>query len=137
MRAMFSGICLALWVLPASAQSYLAVNRLDVVPMTQDTFEVIESRGAGASAIWCAAADYTIWAGRDGPRKRLYVLTPRGPSRTRAGATAVAYTLTPDDRLRNTPPSYSVSVRREGENLAVFHAHNFCDVFIDELLDRF
>ena len=123
MRALLPVLFATLWTLPALGQSYLAINRLDVVPLTR--------------GIWCAAADYTRRTGRDGPQKRLYVMTPRGPSKTRPGATAVAYTLAPDERLKNTPASYSVSVRREGENLPVHHAYNFCDVIVDDLLDRF
>ncbi|WP_300031747.1 hypothetical protein [uncultured Roseobacter sp.] len=137
MRSIFFTCALAVAAGPLAAQPYLAKNRLVVNPLSGQTFEVIESRGAGATDIWCAAADYTRRAGLDGARKRLFVLSPLGPSKTQAGAKAVAYTLAPDERLLNTAPSYSVSVRREGENLSVGHAYKFCDVFIDDLLDRF
>ena len=52
------------------AETFRAVNRLYVVPVTPDTFEVIEDRGAGARGIWCAAADYVRTIGRDSTRKR-------------------------------------------------------------------
>ncbi|MBW4707756.1 hypothetical protein KX928_08145 [Roseobacter sp. YSTF-M11] len=120
-----------------AAQPFRAVNRLYVYPLTADTFEVIEDRGAGARGIWCAASDYTKSAGRDGPRKRMYILEPRRPSKTVPGRNGVVFTLNPDERLRNTPSSYSVSVNRKGENLPVGHAYLFCDAIIDDLFDRF
>ncbi|MGC3936448.1 hypothetical protein ACOTTU_01435 [Roseobacter sp. EG26] len=120
-----------------AAQPFRAVNRLFVYPLSADTFEVIEDRGVGARGIWCAAADYTKAAGLDGARKRMYILEPRGPSKTVQGRMGVVYTLNPDDALRNTPTSYSVSVKRVGENLPVGHAYLFCEAFIEELFDRF
>ncbi|WP_298842626.1 hypothetical protein [uncultured Roseobacter sp.] len=137
MRALVLGCILTVLAMPVTARFYLTINRLEVNEMSANTFEVIESRGAGARDIWCAAADYTQRTGRDGPRKRLYILTPRGPSQTVPGETGVGFTLAPDDALKNTPPSYSVSVRRKGENLPVHHAHQFCDVAVDDFLDRF
>lgn len=120
-----------------AAQSYLAVNRLNVVPMNPDDFEVIEDRGAGARQIWCAAADYVQAIGRDRPRLRMYVKEVRGNSRTVPNRKGVVFTINPDDKLKNTPPSYSVTVTNLGENLPVGHARDFCDAFIDDLFDRF
>lgn len=133
-------ICAAASVFAASAvwaQTYRAVNRLYVKPLGSDTFEVFEDRGAGARGIWCAAADYTKSIGRDRKGQRMFILEPRGPSKTTPNQTAVVFTLKPNEALRNTAPSYSVSVRRVGENLPVHHAQLFCDAFIDEVFDRF
>lgn len=119
------------------AETFRAVNRLYVVPVTPDTFEVIEDRGAGARGIWCAAADYVRTIGRDSTRKRMFVLEARGPSRTVPNRIGVLFTLTPDESIRETPSSYSVTVNRKGENLAVGHAYNFCQSLIEEFFDRF
>ena len=84
-------------VLPVlAAQSYLAVNRLNVVPISPDDFEVIEDRGASARQIWCAAADYVQAIGRDRPRLRLYVKEARGKSRTVPNRKGVVFTINPD-----------------------------------------
>ena len=120
-----------------AAQPYRTINRLFVVPITQDTFEVIEDRGAAARDMWCAAADYVQAIGRDRPRLRLYVQEVRGPSRTTPNRIGVVYTINPDDTIKDTPPSYSVTVTNLGENLDVGHARNFCDYFIEDVFDRF
>ena len=65
-----------------NADTFRAINWLYVVPLTPDTFEVIEDRGAGARGIWCAAADYVQAVGRDHTGQRMYVLEPRRPSKT-------------------------------------------------------
>lgn len=120
-----------------AAQPFRAINRLFVVPIDPDTFEVIEDRGAGARDMWCAAADYVQAIGRDRPRLRLYVKEARGPSRTVPNRVGVVYTINPDEKLKNAPSSYSVTVKNVGENLDVGHARNFCDFFIEDLFDRF
>ena len=120
-----------------AAQPFRAINRLYVVPIDPNTFEVIEDRGAGARDMWCAAADYVQAIGRDRARLRLYVQDVRGPSRTVPNRIGVVYTLDPDDTLKQTPSSYSVTVTTAGENLEVGHARNFCDYFIEDIFDRF
>lgn len=137
MRLIFASFLSVLSAAPVFAEPYRAVNRLFVVPLSADTFEVIEDRGAGARGIWCAAADYTQAIGRDVPRQRMFVLQPRGPSVSSPGRKGIVFTLRPDETIRDTPSSYSVSVTRKGENLAVSHADQFCQSLIEELFDRF
>ena len=121
----------------SAAQAFRAKNLLYVVPLSVDTFEVIEDHGAGAADIWCAAADYARAAGLDGSRQRMFVLEPRGPARTTADRIGVVFTTNPDDKMRDTPSSYSVSVKRVGENLAVGHAYQFCLDAFEDRFDRF
>lgn len=130
-------LCAAVSVPAMAAQAYRAVNWLFVVPINADTFEVIEGRGEGARGIWCAAADYARAAGLDGVRKRMYVLEPRGPSRTQANAIGVTFTTNPSDEMAKTSSSFSVTVKRKGENLAIGHAYNFCASIFEERFDRF
>ncbi len=133
MRQMLAFLLLMSLAVPAYA-TYRAINLLNVVPIDQNTFEVIEDRGAGASDIWCAAADYARAAGLDGLRKRMYVLDVRGQSKTTANAVGIVFTLDPSEDIRNTAPSYSVTVTRKGENLPISHAFDFCnDVRFDTL----
>jgi hypothetical protein len=132
-RLLWIGALAATIALPAAAASFRAINLLYVRPIDAVTFEVLESRGAGAADIWCAAADYARRAGLDGVRKRMYVTEPRGASRTTANAIGVVFTTEPDDALRDTPSSYSVTVTRRGENLGIGHAYDFCQ---DARFDR-
>lgn len=137
MRRWIPFVFMALLGTQLHADAFRAVNWLYVVPLTPDTFEVIEDRGAGARGIWCAAADYVQSAGRDRAGQRMYVLEPRRPSKTVPGRMGIVFTLRPDEAMRDTPSSYSVTVRRRGENLAVHHARLFCDALIDEMFDGF
>ena len=131
-------LCIFAVGVPAmAAQAYRSVNWLFVVPVNADTFEVIDDRGESARGIWCAAADYVRAAGLDGVRKRIYIVEPRGPSKTEANAIAVMFTTNPDEEMAKTPSSYSVSVKRKGENLGVGHAYNFCESLLEERFDRF
>jgi hypothetical protein len=117
----------------SAAATYRSANLLYVVPISNDTFEVIEDRGAGPSDIWCSAADYARAAGLDGVRKRMYIVEPRGKSKTTPNAIGVTFTTNPSEELKNTPRSYSVSVKRKGENLPIDHAYEFC---FDNMFDR-
>jgi hypothetical protein len=138
MRVFLFCLCISAVAMPVvAASAYRAINWLFVIPITADTFEVIEDRGEGARGIWCAAADYAQAAGLDGIRKRLYVVEPRGPSRTQANAIGVSFTTNPDDELAQSPSSYSVSVKRRGDNYAIGHAINFCSSPIEDVFDRF
>jgi hypothetical protein len=132
-RVWVAGAAITVIAAPAVAASFRAINLLYVRPIDAVTFEVLESRGAGAADIWCAAADYARRSGLDGVRKRMYVTEPRGPSRTTANAIGVVFTTEPDEELRDTPSSYSVSVKRRGENLGIGHAFDFC---LDARFDR-
>lgn len=133
----FVAVTFAMTAPAFSAQAYLAINRLNVVPINPNDFEVIEDRGASARQIWCAAADYVQAIGRDRSRLRMYVKGVRADSRTVPNRKGVVFTIKPDEKLKNTPPSYSVTVTNLGENLPVGHARGFCDAFIDDLFDRF
>lgn len=110
----------------AVAQTYVALNRLTVVPLNATDFEVIEARGEGARGIWCAAADFA--QNRLTPQRsgRLYVKTPRGPSLSGVGRKGVVFTI--DANQLSVPPSQalSVSARTAGQGLPIHHAYQFC-----------
>ena len=94
----------------------------NLLEMLEFQFEVIESGGAGAQDIWCAAASYAEGAlGRT--RGRLYIARARGPAETVPGRKGVVFSVEP------TPGAFtsvSVSVRQAGMNLPIFHALQFC-----------
>ncbi len=129
-----ASLALALTSLPAAAQfiDVFPPPRLEVNPLSNTTFEVIEKGGAGPREIWCAAADYAI-RNLGKQRGRIYVVTPRGPAQTRAGAKGVAFsTLDPGIVART---GYSVTTDIAGANLLVFHAEQFCSDHIIEFND--
>lgn len=136
-RCFVTCLCLFSMALPATSQAYRSVIWLYVVPITEDTFEVIEDGSIGPSEFWCAGADYARAAGLDGVRKRMYVETPRGPSKTRPGRMGVVFTTNPGDDIKDTPSSYSVTVKRRGENLSIAHARNFCHYIIEDEFNLF
>jgi len=121
--------------LAAAAQTYQAINRLYVIPVSGTDFEVIEDHGEGPRGMWCAAASYAHDRLGASGGARLYVKNARSPSVSVSGRTGVVFTL--DEASLTVPPtrSYSVSVRTPGLNLPVGHAIEFCKDFILELND--
>ncbi len=131
---LFPLICAAL-PLPALAQSYLAINRLPVIPISATDLEVIEARGEGARGIWCAAADYTLRRNGQVPHQRLYVKEARGPSTRAAGRKGTVFTTDVSSVPGGGTQSVSVSVRTPGQGLPVVHAYQFCQDYQIELRD--
>lgn len=122
--------------LAAMAQSYQAINRLNVVPLGGADFEVIEDNSEGARGLWCAAASYAedrLGASTAAP---LYVKSARGPSRSGTGRTGVVFTLNEASLSAPARKSYSVTVDQPGLNLPVGHATQFCKDYLIELDDR-
>ncbi|ASM73325.1 MULTISPECIES: hypothetical protein [Roseobacteraceae] len=120
-----ASFALALTALPASAQilHVFVAPRLDVNRLSDTTFEVIEKGGVGPRGVWCAAANYAIHElGKQ--RGRIYIVTPRGPAQTEAGAKGVAFSTQDPGIAANT--GYSVTTDVAGANLLVFHAQQFC-----------
>jgi hypothetical protein len=118
---------------PASADVYRASNWLYVIPLSADSFEVIEETRTSPSDMYCAAADYTRRIGRDVPRQRLYVLEARGPSKTQAGRKSVVFTLAPTEEMKDTANSFSVTVKQVGASISVGQSLSFCRSPIEEI----
>jgi hypothetical protein len=121
----------------AQAQSYRAVNHLDVLPISSTSFEVIEAFGEGARGIWCAAADS---AGRKlGYYGRIYISEGRAPSRNVSGRKSVIFTTDVSSLTQEPSQSITLSTSRVGVGLPVNHAVQFCrtaDYEIGELMLR-
>ncbi len=128
---------LLIFCLPAAATGqaigfYLDfAPRLAVNPVSSTSFEVIESGGAGAQDMWCAAASYA--QNRLGIRRgRMYVARAIGPAETVRGRKGVVFTTQP---TADAFTSVSVSVKEPGMNLPIFHALQFCTNNIRERED--
>ncbi|MFK7835368.1 MAG: hypothetical protein AB8B60_04045 [Sulfitobacter sp.] len=117
--------------------AFEAINRLQVVPLGAQGFEVIEARGDGARGMWCAAADYAITRQNIRCDQRLYVKSPRGPSVSGAGRIGVVFTTDVNALSVAPSQSYSVSVRVAGQGLPLHHAYQFCKGYILEIDDIF
>ncbi|MEM6941528.1 MAG: hypothetical protein AAF943_13020 [Pseudomonadota bacterium] len=109
----------------AAAQSFKAINRLDVIPLGSGNFEVIEAYGEGARGMWCAAADYAM-AISPANGQRLYVQSARAPSLTRNGRKGAVFTTNRDNLSVAPSRSVTVSVEVVGQGLPLHHAIQFC-----------
>ncbi|UOA28198.1 hypothetical protein [Pseudosulfitobacter sp. DSM 107133] len=111
---------------PTLAQSFRAPNDLRVAPLADGSFEVIEGRGAGARALWCAAADYARKVLLEPDEGRLYVVAARGDSQSVAGRKAVTFGLTAQGAVPRQVFVVGLSAYHAGSNLSVGHARTFC-----------
>ena len=122
MKLVFA-LAVALLPVASSAGIYIRFKPiLQVNPVSQTTFEVIEDYGEGARGIWCAAAHFAQFRlGKT--RGRIWLADGRGPSRTMPGRTGVLFSTEPVDTGYSSP---SLTVRDAGANLLVNHAIQFC-----------
>lgn len=131
--AIFAAVLASLPVQAAAQQpAYRAVNWLIVVPLTPNSFEVLEEYGEGARGMWCAAGDYARNRIGVPVRAQLYLKGARGPSRAVPGRTAVLFTLDADTLDRPPRSSYSLSMREVGQKRSVAQSYQLCT---EELFD--
>lgn len=109
---------------PASADSFKAMNQLDVNPLAATEFEVIQRSGSRPKKIWCAASDYTQNALGQSSRTEIILKTPSGPSVTVPGKKAVGFTIDPNQVA--PVKTSSVSIKIAGASLSASHASTFC-----------
>ncbi len=121
---------IALLPTAAVAQSYGAVNHLDVVPLGPATFEVIEARGEGPRGIWCAAADYAERRLR--ATGRIYIREARGPAKSAPGRKSVVFTTDPQSLPQGPFRSLTLDTSQVGVGLPIGHAIQFCHPDEDE-----
>jgi hypothetical protein len=135
MRSILAAVICATVPFAADAQSYEAINRLNVIPLGGSSFEVIEARGEGPSGIWCAAASYAQDRVGLTNSTRMYIKTPRGPSISGAGRIGVVFTTDPNDLPSPPQKSYSISVDQQSIGLTIGHSIQYCKDYIIELND--
>ena len=111
---------------------------LEVVPIAEiGAFEVIEARGAGATHIWCVAADHARHALGAAGTDRIYLAAPRGPSQTMPGRKALRFALSPS--LVDADPAAAKPIlggllltqMRAGSSLSVTQALQYCTDHIE------
>lgn len=118
-------VAMTLAAIPGAALAFFALNRLEVVPMSNGVFEVVGRPGSGAANYWCGAGDYAIAQLRVSATQRVYMWSEVGPSQTRPGKKAIQFST-------NVPPSgpaaqsYSLSMKRIGDNMSASQAQGYC-----------
>lgn len=108
----------------ANAQTFRAINDLNVVPLSRSTFEVIEARGQGPRGIWCAAAEYA--ERRLGASGRVYIRDGRGPAQSVEGRSSVVFTTNAGELDQGPFQSTSLNTSQVGVGLPIDHAIQFC-----------
>ncbi|TCP43187.1 hypothetical protein [Rhodovulum marinum] len=102
-------------------------------------FEVFTRPGDAGSDLWCAAAEFAEDELRVPVNRRIYVVTPRGRSATRPGATSAVFTVSPDAALTRAaealPDSLSMGVDRPGRNFLPIHGRAACRPIFDLRFD--
>ncbi|MBN2905720.1 MAG: hypothetical protein JXJ18_03315 [Rhodobacteraceae bacterium] len=100
-------------------------------PIHPGQFEVFSRPGDGGGDFWCAAAEFAENELKALPNRRIYLVTPRGPSRTRPGTTSVVFTVSPDAALLKAAAAlpernYTLGVSRPGRNFMALHGRISC-----------
>lgn len=130
MKAVFVAIsALVVSAFPAGANTFRAINWLDVNPITQTEFEVVLQAGASPRAVWCAAADYSGKRLGRYNKTDLYVISAAGPSVTQPKRNGVVFTIDPAELDTDPIKSHSVTIYKVGATWSVGHAKTFCPFF--------
>lgn len=116
-------IALIVFAGPATAQTFRAENRVDVVAVAGG-FEVENGGGYGARGMWCAAADYARDVLGATGFQRIYVAQARRPGLGQRDP--VRFTLDADGLTPASVFIVGASLRRAGSTLSVDHAYQFC-----------
>ena len=124
MRALSIALAAAvLLAAPASAQSFRAENRVDVLPVPGG-FDVQSGGGYGARGMWCAAADYARRVLRAPGGQPIYIAEGRRPGLGQRAP--VRFTLDPAGLQPRDVLIVGSSLRFAGSTLTVDHAYGFC-----------
>ncbi len=100
--------------------------RTTVTPLNNGDYEVAASGTSAPVAYWCGIGDYAIRTLRTQASQRIYI-----SKAYERGVRTVQFSLTPPEGA-DTSPSYSVGVKRVGENMTAATAQGYCyDNFLD------
>ncbi|UWQ89765.1 hypothetical protein K3727_13180 [Rhodobacteraceae bacterium M382] len=137
MRMMYKLALAATVALPhmgAPAMAWRASSGLEVFALSDGTVEVLSRAGSATTDFWCAIGDYAVRQARVPTKDRVYLVAPMGPSATRSNYKSVRFGFTKPANA-DTGQSYSLSIKRVGENLSVGMARQYC--FGNYRRDRF
>ena len=124
-RSLIAGLLAAALIVPSQAIAFRSWNQHDVVDVGNGVFEVIARVGNQPLDYWCAAGDYARRVLNARTPDKVYVWRPEGPSTVRATYRAVQFSMSvPPSGV--APPSFSINVKKVGENMAVSFADGYC-----------
>lgn len=112
-------------MLPGAALAVRAWNGLEVIPLTDRSFEVVGRVGAGPSDYWCGAGDFARRYLRTPVTARIYLSRPIGPSVARPGRNAVHFSLDAPEGV-STRTGLTLDLKATGDNLSASFASNYC-----------
>jgi len=111
--------------LPVGALSWRALNWHEVFELGDGVYEVVGRPGTGAADYWCGIGDYAITQLRVKVVQRIYTWKGVGPSVARPGRHAMQFAFAPPEGA-DTSTSYSLSMKRVGDNLTAAAAQQYC-----------
>lgn len=121
----FMSVLIGLFLLPEVALAWRAWNRHEVLPVSENTFEVVSRVGSGPREFWCGAGDF-VYRRMGAPGvQRIYIVKAIGESVNRPGRKAVQFSLIAPKGV-STNPGYSLSVKAVGDNLSAASAQQYC-----------
>ncbi|WP_425043169.1 hypothetical protein [Primorskyibacter sp. S87] len=118
-------VAATLFLAPSSALAWWAFNRHQVEPVGNGVFEVVAEVGSAPKDFWCGAGDYAIRVLRTSATQRIYIWKAIAPSTIRQGRKGVQFALQPPPGA-DTSTGYSLTVKREGDNLNAAMAQGYC-----------
>ncbi|KIC07798.1 hypothetical protein RA19_21975 [Leisingera sp. ANG-M1] len=124
-KRLLSGMLALAVALPVPASAWRAINRHEVLPVSEGVWEVVARVGTGAQDYWCGIGDFAIRQLRAPVNQRIYVWRGVGPSVNRPGKKAVQFAFGAPPGA-DTSSRISLNVREPGDNLRVTSAQTYC-----------
>ncbi|WP_424979404.1 hypothetical protein [Leisingera sp. S232] len=121
-----SAVLVAILVAPVPASAWRAINRNEVLPVSEGVWEVVARSRSGAQDYWCSIADFAIRQLRAPVNQRIYVWRGEGPSVGRPGRKAVQFAFGLPPGVPDRSGSLSLNIREAGDSLRVTSAQNYC-----------
>lgn len=114
---------------PGLAAAFTSSNLMQVNPLPGGDFEVVARGRATHGDYWCAAGEYVLHTVSRTGTRRIYISRGLGRSDTTGRRSAVQFSLKAPAQPEGSD-SYSLSIRRIGENLSVAAANAYCHSLI-------
>ena len=124
MRAIFAALCCVLPTVTL-AGTLGEQRQMDIRQINATDFEVFDGPRMGPHEFWCAAGFFNEYRLGRSELEVLYVRTPRGPSRSRAGIKSVIFTIDKTG-LPQQPVQNTLAVDASGIALKSYIARRQC-----------